>query len=351
MLKVDALLKASGNQYATVVGKDGVLTDSISAPYDSGSYTLNALLSGSIYGGLLANKITALAGEQGVGKTFFALAIAELFLEQEPEGLFAYFDTESATTKKMLVDRVGHEDRIMCLPVSTVQDFSTQVSKLLTKYAAMKEKNPDAKLLICLDSLGNLSTTKEMADIESGSGTKDMTRAQLIKGAFRALTLKLAFNQVPLLFTNHTYQGMGMFATKNMSGGSGPLYNASTVIFLTKGKLAEGTKKVGIIINMRVFKGRETKEGLTAKTRLFFETGLDRYYGIVDIIKEYGGIWDISEKQFLIDGVKVWPKTVENNPEKYLTPEILKQVDEIVQREFTYGGDDDEEDLDECSDG
>jgi len=337
MLKLDALLRASGNDAATIVGKSGILTDA-SGYVNTGSLTLNALLSGSIYGGLIENKITAFAGESGVGKTYFALDIAKNFLEENEEAVVIIFDTEAAITADMLEDRVGNTDRILVIPITTIQQFGTQVSKILTQYESDKEKNPDAKLLLILDSMGNLSTSKEVGDMESGSETKDMTRAQLIKGTFRALTVRLAKAHVPLLFTNHTYQGMGMYATKQMSGGSGPLYNASQIVFLSKAKIAEGTERIGNTINMTMFKGRLTREGSKASTRLYYDSGLDKYAGLVDIAKEFE-IWPMESKQFVIDGKKVWPKTVENNPEEYFTDEVLKLVDEACKKKFLYGSD------------
>jgi len=335
MSNINALLKACGNEYATIA-EDGIITDAKGDPIDTGSYTVNALLGGSIFSGLPANRITALAGEQGVGKTFFAISIAKNFLERNPEAIVAWIDTESSVDSNMVKSRVGNADRVLFLPVNTVQEFQTQTSKILTEYAAIHVKNPDAQLLCVLDSMGNLSTTKEVTDIELGSGTKDMTRAQLIKGAFRALTLKLALNQVPLLFTNHTYMEIGLFAKKVMGGGSGALFGSSQIIFLSKSKAKEGTEQVGSIIKMHTFKGRITKEGSQAETRLFFDRGLDKYYGLTDLAKE-SGIWPIENKQFVINGKKVWEKTVIANPDEYFTDDVLQQIDEYAKNKYLYG--------------
>ena len=340
MPNIKSLLKATGNKDGTIVGLDGVMTDPVFDPYLSGSYSLNGLLGGSIWSGISANKITAFAGEQGVGKTYFLLEAAKEFLETYPEGVFAYFDTEAATTAEMLADRVGHIDRIMVIPVVTVQAIATQLSSLLTEWKKERKNNPKARLFVGLDSLGNLSTEKEITDIEAGTGTKDMTRAQLLKGTFRALTVKFAMAQVPLVFTNHTYQGMDPFSRKTMSGGGGPLFSASTIIFLTKKKISEGTGvkaiKTGNIINMTLFKGRLTKEGSKAQTRLFFDSGLDPYYGLLPIAKKHK-VWPVSGGQCVIDGEKVAGAEIERNPEKYFTSDVLKLVDAACQKEFLYG--------------
>lgn len=348
-LNINALLKAAGNENATIVGRDGVATDPQDTPYDTGSYSLNALMYGSLYGGLISNKVTALAGESGVGKTYFALEIAKNFLERFPDGYVFYFDTESATTSEMIETRVGNADRFVVVPTTTVEEFRTEASKLLTAYQEQREKNPDARMMCILDSLGNLSSEKEVADIESGHGAVDMTRAKMVKGTFRALTNKFAIAQVPLLFTNHTYLGMGMFPTKTMSGGSGALYAASTVVFLAKAKLKEdtGREKTGTIINMQIHKGRATKEKSFASTRLYFDRGLDKYYGLREIAEEYG-IFEKSGNQYVIDGKKYFGKTIDDDPEKFYTPEVMEQLEIAVAKKYRYGSDEEkpEETLD-----
>lgn len=335
-LDIKALTKATGNQYGTIVGKDGIITDQGSYQLDTGSLTLNALLSGTIFGGASGNKITGIAGKSGVGKTFFLLEIAKAFLEQYPKGIFVLVDTEAATTQEMLESRVGNTDRIIVLPIVTVEEFRTQTYKLLDEYEKAKESDPDAKLLFGLDSLGNLSTAKEVTDIQEGNNTRDMTRAQLIKGTFRALTLKFARLQVPLIFTNHTYQTMELFSKDVMSGGAGPLYNASTIVFLSKAQIKEGTEKVGNIINMLLAKGRQTKEGSRAQTRLFFDRGLDRYYGLTQFAID-AGIWSKSGKKIVVNEKNYWQKTIDDNAEEFFTEDVLKQLDEYIQSIYLYG--------------
>ncbi len=183
---------------------------------DTGSYIFNALLSGSIYKGLPGNKITALAGESSTGKTYFAMGVVSQFLKDNPTGGVIYFESESAITKKMLIERGIDLNRLVIVPVATVQQFRYQSLVVLEKY--MEDKEEDRRpLLLCLDSLGMLSTTKEMEDSAEGKETKDMTRAAILKAAFRVLTLKLGQAKVPMVVTNHTYDVIGsMFPQKEM---------------------------------------------------------------------------------------------------------------------------------------
>ena len=146
----------------------------------------------------------------------------------------------------------------------------------------MKEPKDDRQpLMFVLDSLGMLSTSKEMDDISNDKQVRDMTKSQLIKGAFRVLTLKLGQAGIPMLVTNHTYDVIGSYVPqKEMGGGAGLKYAASSIIFLTKSKEKEGTDLVGNIIKCEAKKSRLSKEGSKVATRLFFdERGLDKYYG------------------------------------------------------------------------
>jgi RecA/RadA recombinase len=212
------IIKGSDNEYASIA-EDGIAAGDITGWVDTGAYTLNALLSGSVYGGLPSNKITALAGEPSTGKTFIAIATIKQFLDSDPEARVACFLTESDISKDVLVARGIDVSRVAIFPVETVEQFRTQLMRVAVAYEELKEE--DRPPFFCLlDSLGMLSTAKEMADIESGSEKRDMTRAALTKGAFRALTLKLGKINIPLLITNHVYDVVGAYIpTKKMGGG------------------------------------------------------------------------------------------------------------------------------------
>ncbi len=327
------LIKTTGNEFASIV-EEGVQAADVSGYIDTGSYIFNALLSGSIYDGLPNNKITALAGESATGKTFFALGMCKQFLNDNPDSAVIYFESESAITKDMIEDRGIDSSRIVIVPVTTVQEFRTQSIKILDQY--IKDQT-DMKMLFVLDSLGMLSTTKEIEDTAAGSETKDMTRAQLVKGAFRVLTLKLGKAGVPLIVTNHTYDEMGLFAKKVMGGGSGLKYAASSIIFLSKKKEKDVKDVIGNIIHCKNEKSRLTIENKMVDVILKYDSGLDRYYGLLDLAVKYGIFKQASTRIELPDGTTQFGKTINNNPEKYFTKEVLDQINEVAKQEFLYG--------------
>src|SRR5210317_1138467 len=244
------IAKTAGNEYAALVS-DGVEAGDVDSFIDTGSYIFNALLSGTLFGGLPSNKITAIAGESATGKTFFVLGMVKNFLDSNPDAGVLYFESESASTKQMIIDRGIDPSRMVILPVTTVQEFRTQAIKVLDKYLETPEGERQP-MMLCLDSLGMLSTTKEVEDTADGKETRDMTRAQVLKAAFRVLTLKLGKAKVPMVVTNHTYDVVGsMFPTKEMGGGSGLKYAASSIVYLSKKKEKDGTEVVGNIIHCK----------------------------------------------------------------------------------------------------
>jgi len=324
------------NEYGGIVD-DGVEAGDVSTFIDTGSYIFNALLSGSVHGGLPANKITAIAGESATGKTFFLMGMVKSFLDSDPNAGVIFFERESAITKQMVVDRGIDPKRMVMMPVTTVQEFRTQSLKVLDKYMETDESERQP-MFMCLDSLGMLSTTKEVEDTAEGKETRDMTRAQVLKAAFRVLTLKLGRAKVPMVLTNHTYDVVGsMFPQKEMGGGSGLKYAASSIVYLSKKKEKEGTEVVGSIIHCKNHKSRLTIENKMVDVRLMYERGLDRYYGLLELALKYKIFKSVSTRIELPDGTKTFGKTINNDPEKYFTPEIMEQLDAAAGDEFKYG--------------
>ncbi len=328
------IIKETGNEYASLVS-DGVEAGDVDSFIDTGSYIFNALLSGSLYGGLPSNKITALAGESATGKTFFLMGIVKNFLDSNPNSGVIYFESESAITKQMVIDRGIDPERMVILPVTTVQEFRTQSLKVLDSYLMKADKRP---MLMCLDSLGMLSTTKEVEDTSSGKETRDMTRAQVLKAAFRVLTLKLGKAKIPMVITNHTYDVVGsMFPTKEMGGGSGLKYAASSIVYLSKKKEKDGTEVIGNIIHCKNHKSRLTQENKMVDVRLTYNKGLDKYYGLLDLALKYGMFKQVSTRIELPDGTKQYAKTINNDPEKYFTKDVMELLNEAASKEFKYG--------------
>jgi RecA/RadA recombinase len=330
------VIKELDNEFASVAD-DGISAGDCDSFVDTGSFIFNALVSGSIFGGLPSNKITALAGESSTGKTFFALSIVKNFLQTNPAAQVIYFETESAITKSMLSTRGIDVTRLGLVPVTTVQEFRTQAIKVVDEYTKLPiaDRPP---LMFVLDSLGMLSTTKEVEDAAAGKETRDMTRAQIVKSIFRILSLKLGRANIPLIVTNHTYDVVGSYMpTKEMGGGSGLKYAASTIIYLSKSKEKDGKDVIGNIIKCKAYKSRFTKENSIVSTRLYYdERGLDSYYGLLELGEKYGIFTKVGNR-YQIGEAKIYPKNILEDPQKFFTPEVMQALDECAKKEYSYG--------------
>ena len=327
------IVKEVGGEY-TKLASD---IDETEIYVDTGSYIFNALVSGSIFGGVSGNKITAIAGESSTGKTFFSLAVVKNFLDNNPDGYCLYFDTEAAITKSLLESRGIDTDRLVVVNVVTVEEFRGKALKAVDIYL----KKPEGERKPCmfvLDSLGMLSTENEITDALNDKQVRDMTKSQLVKGAFRMLTLKLGQANIPMIVTNHTYDVIGAYVpTKEMGGGSGLKYAASTIIYLGKKKEKDGTEVVGNIIKAKTAKSRLSKENQEVEVRLFYdERGLDRYYGLLEL-GELAGLWKNVAGRYEINGKKLYAKEILKNPDQYFTEDVMQALDAAAKEQFSYG--------------
>jgi RecA/RadA recombinase len=262
------LLSKLNNPDAAIVA-DGIDGADVTGFIDTGSYVLNALLSGSIYGGLPANKISCLAGDPATGKTFYAIGIATQFLKDNKDGVVIYFDTEQAITSDMFAQRGIDSKRIAVVPVATIEEFKNQALKIVNDVLETPEEDRKPIFMV-LDSLGMLSTNKEMNDSAEGKDVRDMTKAQLTKATFRVLTLKLGKAKIPLLLTNHTYQVIGCMASDvNIIMGDSSIKNITNIEVGDNVKTLTGTS---LVTEVFVYDSNETVEVLLDNGTSFITT-------------------------------------------------------------------------------
>jgi RecA/RadA recombinase len=332
----DTLAKEAKNDYAKLVS-EGITTGDEQKFIGTGSYILNALLSGSVYGGIPDNRVTAIAGEQATGKTFYAIGIAKNFLDTNPDGAVFYFDSEAAATGDLFKNRGLDADRVWHFPVDTIEEFRTQIIRILDNLLKCKEEERKP-LLIVLDSLGMLASSKELKDALADNQVRDMTKTQSIKSVFRIITSKLGKLKVPMIVTNHTYKTMNPYGEQSdMGGGSGLKYAASTIMYLSKSKEKDGTDVVGNIIKVKANKSRFTKENSQVATRLFFDArGLDQYYGLLELGEKYG-VFTRKGNRVVVGESSVYPSAILADPEKYFTEEVMEKLDWAASQEFKYG--------------
>ena len=327
--------KLTGNMMASLIDEKGAASD-VSGFFDTGSYMLNALISADIFGGLPRNKMLTLASDPGVGKSFIAISILKQFLDNHKDGYVIYYDTESAITSNMLIDRDVDVSRVLYAPVGSVEQFRHESAKFLDSYNAEEGEKPP--FIMVLDSIGNLSTEKEYEDAIGGKNSTDLTKARLMKTALRAITYALMKANAPLIATNHIYSEIGqMYPKKVMTGGTAATYTSSSILYLSKRKEKDGGDQVGNIITARAEKSRFTIENSKAELYLHFKKGLNRYYGLLPFAEKAGIFKKVGHRYEVQDGRKLYEKQLYETPKEFFTQEVLEKINNEIQKTFSYG--------------
>lgn len=369
------------NPFGDVISKSDF--SKITEWIDTGNYHLNAVFSGDLFGGIPNNRSICIAGESGTAKTFLLLNICR---EAQKMGYYViYYDTEGAIDIDNIQNFGVDPDRFDHQPMSDIAKFRTSITTLTKKMMEAKEKGMKLpKIMICLDSLGMLATTKEIDDAMSGSGAADMTRAKMIRSLFRIITSDLTGLGIPFLYTNHTYASTGMFPTINLSGGGGLIYSASVILALSKAQIKEGTVQTGIIVTVKTLKNRFGKP-IPIKFHIRWDKGMNRFIGMEEYMSwETCGIQKgviISQKDFEKlsneDKQKAGPFKSEDGNDVYFFPretarnyivrhlgkgvsanelftekvwsrEVLEQINvKCIKPKFSYGIDDNDIEIEE----
>lgn len=271
--------------------------------------------------------------------TFFAISAIKAFQLENPTGQTLFFDSESTMNSKFLERRGIDHNRVLIIPVPSLEKFRSHVTKIFQKYLTNEGEKP--KLMIVLDSLGNIPSEKEIKDALNDNEVVDFTRSKIIRSIFRILTPQLQMAKCPMIVTNHTYDNpMSLYGGPEMSGGGGLKYIASSIIFLSKKKDKDAPEEGNsIILTAKVKKSRFTKPDMKAELRLDFNKGLDKYYGLLDFAEEAGVFKKVSTKFELPNGKTYFGKAINNadDPTYYYTDETLKKIEEYAKKNMQLG--------------
>ena len=324
---------------------------------DTGSYVLNAIVSGSIHGGIPKGRVTMMGGESMTGKTLFVLKI---LANAQKEGLIpVIFDTENAVDPEG-AERIGLDiSKVKYVPCITIEQTRNALFKFLT---AVKEKGLEGKFIIAIDSLGNLQSELEHSRMGKDSMSSDMgTKARAMKSLMQTCTNLGATTQTTILCTNHVYDDpTAMFPSieKNMPGGKSIIYLPSVTIQLARkpmksdgGKTMDAETAVGqknyagILIRALTRKNRFIKQYLQGEMFLSFHTGLDRYYGLLDLAVGVGAVIQTGSTYQLPDGKKIgYYKNFRKDKDLWENT-ILPVLEEKIKKEWAYSSGDEESEV------
>lgn len=342
------------NVYATYLNESTLSV--ISEYIDTGSMVLNAIISGSLYGGIPGGRVTMLAGESMVGKSLFVLKI--LANAQKAGKIPVIFDTENAIDPEGAA-RLGLDiSKVKYVPCITIEQTRNSIFKFLT---SVQEKGLEGKFIIAIDSLGNLQSEMDMKRMDKESTSSDMgTRAKAMKTLLQTCTNLAALTRTTMVMTNHVYDDpAAMYASieKNIPGGKAAMYLPSVTVQLARkpmkddgGKTIDNDMAVaqknysGIVIKALTRKNRIIRQYLEAEMYLSFASGLDKYYGLLDLLVGMGVIIQTGSTYTRVDGSKLgYYKNWKRDKSKW--DEFLPILESKIKETWSYSNkviDDDE---------
>ena len=277
MSLLDKLKKNTTIKDSAILSKSKFFTDKDVIPTDVPM--INVALSGRLVGGLVPG-LTMLAGPSKHFKTAFALLMASAYQKKYPDAAILFYDSEFGTPQKYFQTFNIDMDRVLHTPITDVEQLKHDIVNQLLSI----EKND--KVIIVLDSIGNLASRKEVDDATEGKTVADMSRAKQIKSLFRMVTPHLTIKDIPMVVVNHTYKEIGMFPKDIVGGGTGSYYSADTIWILGRQQDKDGTEIKGYNFIINVEKSRYVKEKSKIPILVSFEGGINKWSGLLDIALE-----------------------------------------------------------------
>lgn len=347
-LKLNQLHKASKNPWSFILSQENNPYE-LNEQFDTGSYALNAVCSdGDMLGGVPLGKRIAFSGESSTAKSFFSAYIMKSFLNAHEDGIVVLFETEGSSIAQQADEIDIDKSRMIIEPVSIIEEMHTiylnYLKRIEDDYFKTKERT---KVLFVLDSLGMLSSNKEIEDKESGKNTRDMTRAAAIKSMYRAVSLKLSLLQCSMVTVNHSYTNIGGYGDAQIEGsGSGFMYAGDVRFLLTRSQKRIGNSQTGVVIRLKIKKSRWIKENQTIEIELDFEKGMNKHSYLVEWANKVGML--VADDNTVTFQGKEYPRTVfKAKIDKYLGDDGMAELRDKVKNMLGFGSA--EEDIENMS--
>lgn len=242
---------------------------------------LNIAFSGRLDGGL-STGLTTWAGPSKHFKTLFSLVSAKAYMEKYEDAIMMFFDSEFGTPIAYFDSLNIDKNRVIHIPLTDIEQLKFEIMKQLELITR------EDKVIIVVDSIGNMASKKEVEDALSEKSTADMTRAKQIKSLFRMVTPHLTMKDIPMLVVNHTYKTMELYSKDVVGGGTGSYYSSDNIFIIGRQQEKEGTEVTGYNFIINVEKSRHTKEKSKIPISVRHEGGISRWSGLLDIAQDIG---------------------------------------------------------------
>jgi len=242
---------------------------------------INVALSGDPSGGLTSG-LTVLAGPSKHFKTSFGLLMAAAYLDKYEDAVLLFYDSEFGSPQQYFKSFGIDTSRVLHSPITNVEELKFD---LISQLENIERTD---KVIIMIDSVGNLASKKELEDAMNEKSVADMSRAKALKGLFRMTTPYLTMRDIPLIAVNHTYQEIGLFPKAVVSGGTGIYYSSDNIWIIGRQQEKKGTEITGYNFVINVEKSRFVREKSKIPISVTWEGGIETYSGLLDVAIEGG---------------------------------------------------------------
>jgi RecA/RadA recombinase len=304
MSLLDKLRKSGSVKHANILADSDFFNVKDSVPTEIP--IINIALSGKVDGGLTPG-LTFLAGESKSFKSLLGLMMVKAYMKKHEDAVCLFYDSEFGITPEYIEANGINTDRVIHVPIEHLEELKFDISKRLE---AIERGD---KVVIFIDSIGNLASKKEVEDARDEKSVADMSRAKVMKSLWRIVTPHLTIKDIPCIAINHTYQTMELYSKAVMSGGTGGIYSANQIFIITKAQEKEGTELKGYRFTINIEKSRYVREKSKFPFVAKYESGIDKWSGLLDIA---------IEGQFVVKPSMGWyskvdPETGEIEDKKY----------------------------------
>ena len=279
MSLLERLKKAGSVKYSETLSESKFFNEKDMIPTDVP--IINMALSGKLDGGLTPG-LTFLAGPSKHFKSLLGLLMVKAYMKKYKDAVCLFYDSEFGITPEYIASNGIDGSRVLHIPVEHIEQLKFDITKRL------EEINRGERVIVFIDSVGNLASKKEVEDALEEKSVADMSRAKALKSLFRIITPHFTTKDIPCIVINHTYQEMGMFPKQVMSGGTGPVYSSNQIFFISKAQEKDGTDLAGWTFTINIEKSRYVREKSKFPFTVTFEGGINKWSGLLDIALDLG---------------------------------------------------------------
>lgn len=236
---------------------------------------INVALSGRLDGGLTPG-LTVFAGPSKHFKTAFALLLAKSYIDKYDDAVVLFYDSEFGSPQSYFSSLGIPPEKVLHTPITDIEQLKHDTM------AQLNNISRGDRVIIIVDSVGNLASKKEVEDALEGKSVADMSRAKQLKSLFRMVTPHLTIKDIPMVVVNHTYKEIGLYPKDIVSGGTGVYYSADNIFIIGRQQEKEGTDLVGYNFIINIEKSRYVREKSKIPVEVSFDGGISKWSGLLD---------------------------------------------------------------------